>query len=683
MVLTRAERRKALDHVVTNVFMLDNADNPLSLALTKAFLVDIYDILAMPFHDIKRLAYVDDQGNEILLPSGYQYMLRIIKHYDSYRTSDGDPIGDEWTTVTADQYDDYRLSADYAGVAVTTQYARMPMSTVLKKRYKPPNPALNVHHRDAPVSTDTVNSDTPAINDGEDSVGDPKVNAQHDRELDNDGEIVMQLFADQNHIVVKAKFMDATPEMNRTMKCGKDCVPKFVADPGIKIVADPGMKMFLESLNQHSSIPMTISMDTHTETSKIASLTRFGKFGFCKIHESVSQHAPHSLNQSKLPNAVNLVDDLHIFEVNLLLDLAYVSINLRLMPPSPSISALDCGRKLESSSICEVTESDLRSIHEVLGLITNSSSDNDVGEWMDSSDHHGEFGKCQRDVIASNVDITCVMDNVPSFFKDAIIKPVSVDIKDANDLFASNNVDKLNDSSTPSEDLLSFVHSMTNVLDAATNDFYAFLKSLDSASVVLKNAGGGTPPVARTVRPSPGIDAISKCIVDPLLVSHASPIPPILVSFYGSKDFGDYSLSLDHGEDSVGDPKANYSVIAQHDRELDNDGEIVTKLFAVIAADNSAVCTLFVPHAILPPCDQEAVIVFEKDASPPPGLLCDTWFALSHGEEDILGSFSLAFVDLDYIVRDAVHMTTQEDGHQSHACRLRGGATTIQTPGFH
>ena len=28
---------------------------------------------------------------------------------------------------------------------LTTQYARIPMSTILKKRYKSPNPALNVH----------------------------------------------------------------------------------------------------------------------------------------------------------------------------------------------------------------------------------------------------------------------------------------------------------------------------------------------------------------------------------------------------------------------------------------------------------------------------------------------------------------------------------------------------------
>jgi hypothetical protein len=41
------------------------------------------------------------------------------------------------------------------------------MSTILKKRYKSPNPALNVHRRDEPVATDTVYSDTPAIGGGE------------------------------------------------------------------------------------------------------------------------------------------------------------------------------------------------------------------------------------------------------------------------------------------------------------------------------------------------------------------------------------------------------------------------------------------------------------------------------------------------------------------------------------
>jgi hypothetical protein len=38
----------------------------------------------------------------------------------------------------------------------TTQLARMPMSTLLKKRYKSLNPALNVRPRDEPVATDTI-----------------------------------------------------------------------------------------------------------------------------------------------------------------------------------------------------------------------------------------------------------------------------------------------------------------------------------------------------------------------------------------------------------------------------------------------------------------------------------------------------------------------------------------------
>ena len=48
----------------------------------------------------------------------------------------------------------------------TTQYARTPISTILKKHYKSPFPALNVHRRDEPVATDTIYSDTPAIDDG-------------------------------------------------------------------------------------------------------------------------------------------------------------------------------------------------------------------------------------------------------------------------------------------------------------------------------------------------------------------------------------------------------------------------------------------------------------------------------------------------------------------------------------
>jgi hypothetical protein len=48
----------------------------------------------------------------------------------------------------------------------TTQYTRMPMSTVLKKHYKLPFPALNVHRREEALATNTVYSDVPAVDSG-------------------------------------------------------------------------------------------------------------------------------------------------------------------------------------------------------------------------------------------------------------------------------------------------------------------------------------------------------------------------------------------------------------------------------------------------------------------------------------------------------------------------------------
>ena len=48
----------------------------------------------------------------------------------------------------------------------TTQYACTPMSTILKKHYKSPYPAFNVRRHDESVATDTIFSDTPAIDDG-------------------------------------------------------------------------------------------------------------------------------------------------------------------------------------------------------------------------------------------------------------------------------------------------------------------------------------------------------------------------------------------------------------------------------------------------------------------------------------------------------------------------------------
>jgi hypothetical protein len=50
---------------------------------------------------------------------------------------------------------------------VTTQYARMPLNTILRKCFKSPNPAVNIRRRDEPIATETIQSDVPAIDVGE------------------------------------------------------------------------------------------------------------------------------------------------------------------------------------------------------------------------------------------------------------------------------------------------------------------------------------------------------------------------------------------------------------------------------------------------------------------------------------------------------------------------------------
>jgi len=76
-------------------------------------------------------------------------------------------------TATSQDFDQLRPLFGWLPVDIikktfkrTTQYARTTISTVMKKHYRSPFPALNVFRRDEPVATDTVYSDTPAIDDG-------------------------------------------------------------------------------------------------------------------------------------------------------------------------------------------------------------------------------------------------------------------------------------------------------------------------------------------------------------------------------------------------------------------------------------------------------------------------------------------------------------------------------------
>ena len=79
MVFTRADGKLALKHVIENVFELP-MDHPLPTVLTEADIVEIGDVLSMPYDDILDLTYIDDQGNEIPVGKGDKYRLQVIKY---------------------------------------------------------------------------------------------------------------------------------------------------------------------------------------------------------------------------------------------------------------------------------------------------------------------------------------------------------------------------------------------------------------------------------------------------------------------------------------------------------------------------------------------------------------------------------------------------------------------------
>lgn len=133
--------------------------------------------------DVRFSTNVDDS---LYYACEYQYGIDNCTYYDTheshvYQSSNSDVKGDHTKASQAPisvdtkepDYNKQRplfawLPTDIIKKTyeLTTQYARIPMITLLSKRYMSPNPACNVHRRDEPVATDTVFADTPAVDCG-------------------------------------------------------------------------------------------------------------------------------------------------------------------------------------------------------------------------------------------------------------------------------------------------------------------------------------------------------------------------------------------------------------------------------------------------------------------------------------------------------------------------------------
>jgi hypothetical protein len=113
VALTKAQSKVALDHVLENLFELEK-DAAMIKAFTKDGVNDITDVLAMDYEHYAMLTYyTNDKGDAVVIPPWQQALLKILKSYIWWQSKTSFGPVDDWTQVTKDNFDDFRLGPDY------------------------------------------------------------------------------------------------------------------------------------------------------------------------------------------------------------------------------------------------------------------------------------------------------------------------------------------------------------------------------------------------------------------------------------------------------------------------------------------------------------------------------------------------------------------------------------------
>jgi hypothetical protein len=129
-----------------------------------------------------RVILIDDVIDQCVLDAQTSQVLHEPVFYDAHETELAIPEGIPLESapsgpkvISKREPDYYQLRPFFGWISPdiinktfehTTQYARLPAGTLLKKVYKSPNPALNVFRRQEDVACDIVYSDVPALYDG-------------------------------------------------------------------------------------------------------------------------------------------------------------------------------------------------------------------------------------------------------------------------------------------------------------------------------------------------------------------------------------------------------------------------------------------------------------------------------------------------------------------------------------
>jgi hypothetical protein len=110
MVLTREQSKNAFEHILTVVFGLTPTD-PLVQALAVDQIEDIEEFLSLPPRQIEALSVVDAiTGAATPVRKPRRNLIHAFRQYLIHQEQIGDPIDENWTSITKEEFDSYRRS---------------------------------------------------------------------------------------------------------------------------------------------------------------------------------------------------------------------------------------------------------------------------------------------------------------------------------------------------------------------------------------------------------------------------------------------------------------------------------------------------------------------------------------------------------------------------------------------
>jgi hypothetical protein len=114
MPLTRTQGEAALRHVVVTV--LDQPDEgELMRSLKDEGFLHVSDLTSLRETTIENLTYPEDDGTFSKLRQNQKGSLVAFCAFIKHRNDLSSPIGDDWTSITQEDYDNFRVSRSFDG----------------------------------------------------------------------------------------------------------------------------------------------------------------------------------------------------------------------------------------------------------------------------------------------------------------------------------------------------------------------------------------------------------------------------------------------------------------------------------------------------------------------------------------------------------------------------------------